>query len=101
MPKVSVYLPDELYRRAKEKDLPISTLTQEAIERALQDVRRAYDLRDRIQVCDGLYVALAEELRCPLVTTDRRLAVAAPPCEIRIPPGDPNAGAVPPPPRHP
>ena len=40
MPKVSVYLPDELYRRAKEKGLPISTLTQEAIERALQDDAR-------------------------------------------------------------
>ena len=83
----------------------------EALERALRlpqtfvqpsaaHVRRAYELRERIRVSDGLYVALAEDLGCPLVTTDRRLAAASPPCEIRMPPGDPNAGAVPPP-RHP
>jgi len=35
MPKVSVYLPDDLYRRAKEHDLPISKLAQEAITDAL------------------------------------------------------------------
>jgi post-segregation antitoxin (ccd killing protein) len=36
MPKVSVYLPDELYRRARERKLPISSLAQEAIEAALR-----------------------------------------------------------------
>lgn len=36
MPKVSVYLSDELYRRAKEHSLPISTIAQEAIEMALR-----------------------------------------------------------------
>lgn len=36
MPKVSVYLPDELYRRAREEELPISTLTQDAIAAALR-----------------------------------------------------------------
>jgi hypothetical protein len=36
MPKVSVYLPDDLYRRAKEHDLPISKLAQEAITDALE-----------------------------------------------------------------
>ncbi|HYF45251.1 MAG TPA: type II toxin-antitoxin system CcdA family antitoxin [Acidimicrobiales bacterium] len=35
MPKVSVYLPDELYRAARERDLSISTLAQEAIRDAL------------------------------------------------------------------
>lgn len=39
MPKVSVYLPDDLYRRAKDHDLPISALAQEAITKAL-DGRR-------------------------------------------------------------
>lgn len=75
-------------------------LPQRLIVPSAAHVRRAYELRDRIRVSDGLYVALAEELGCPLVTTDRRLAAAGPPCEIRTPPGDPNAGAVPPP-RHP
>lgn len=35
MPKVSVYLPDELYARAKARGLPLSALTQQAIEQAL------------------------------------------------------------------
>lgn len=35
MPKVSVYLSDELYRRAREHGMPISALTQRAIEDAL------------------------------------------------------------------
>jgi post-segregation antitoxin (ccd killing protein) len=42
MPKVSVYLPDDLYRAAQERKLPLSALTQEAVERAL----RASDLKD-------------------------------------------------------
>jgi len=36
MPKVSIYLPDELYRRARERNLSLSGLTQEAVERALR-----------------------------------------------------------------
>jgi predicted nucleic acid-binding protein len=66
-------------------------------------VRLAFALRDRIRVVDGLYVALAEELACPLVTTDRRLAVADAPCEIRIPPAPPShpTGVPVPPPRTP
>jgi post-segregation antitoxin (ccd killing protein) len=36
MPKVSVYLPDELYRKARERDLPLSALAQQAIEQALR-----------------------------------------------------------------
>ncbi|GAA5111305.1 hypothetical protein GCM10023320_03990 [Pseudonocardia adelaidensis] len=56
-------------------------------------VRRAFALRDRIRVRDGLCVALADELDCPLVTTDRRLAGANTPCEVRVPP----PGPIPPP----
>ncbi|MGH8892077.1 MAG: type II toxin-antitoxin system CcdA family antitoxin [Actinomycetes bacterium] len=36
MPKVSVYLSEDLYRRAKEQSLPISSIAQEAIESALR-----------------------------------------------------------------
>lgn len=36
VPKVSVYLPDELYRRAREAGLPVSTLAQEAVATALR-----------------------------------------------------------------
>jgi post-segregation antitoxin (ccd killing protein) len=36
VPKVSVYLPDELYRRAREQGLKLSALTQAAVERELE-----------------------------------------------------------------
>jgi len=36
MPKVSVYLSDDLYRQARDRELPISALAQEAIEQALR-----------------------------------------------------------------
>ncbi|MBK8097137.1 MAG: type II toxin-antitoxin system VapC family toxin [Planctomycetes bacterium] len=35
---------------------------------------RAWELRKNIAVYDGMYVALAEALSAPLLTTDRRLA---------------------------
>ncbi len=53
-------------------------------------LRLAFTLRERMRVVDGLYVALAGELHCALVTTDRRLAIADAPCEIRIPPAQPG-----------
>ncbi len=40
MPKVSVYLPDELYREARMRQLPLSALVQEAVERALRNSDR-------------------------------------------------------------
>ena len=39
MPKVSVYLPDELYRAARAAGLSISALTQRAVERSLKVAR--------------------------------------------------------------
>jgi post-segregation antitoxin (ccd killing protein) len=36
MPKISVYLPDDLYQMAREEQLPLSTLAQRAIEQALR-----------------------------------------------------------------
>lgn len=35
MPKISVYLPDELYRAARERGLSVSSLTQQAVQAAL------------------------------------------------------------------
>ncbi|MEX0791421.1 MAG: toxin-antitoxin system HicB family antitoxin [Actinomycetota bacterium] len=37
MPKVSIYLPDLLYRQAQEKGLSLSSLAQRAVERALKE----------------------------------------------------------------
>lgn len=39
MPKVSVYLPEELYRAARDLGLPLSTLAQRAIEEELHAAR--------------------------------------------------------------
>jgi predicted nucleic acid-binding protein len=39
-------------------------------------LRRVWELRDNVTAYDACYVALAEALRCPLVTADRRLAKA-------------------------
>lgn len=36
MPKISVYLPDDLYRRARQDRLSISALAQQAIAEALR-----------------------------------------------------------------
>lgn len=62
-----------------------ATLPQTLMPTTREQLRRAYELRERVRVVDGLYVALAEGLGCPLVTTDRRLAGAAAPCEVRCP----------------
>lgn len=73
-------------------DAALST-PQRLVTPSAAHVRRAFALREHIRVADGLYVALADELDCPLVTTDRRLGGANTPCEVRMPP----PGIVPPP----
>jgi predicted nucleic acid-binding protein len=79
-------LPAEVARDAIEEALG---LPQRLVHPSAAHVRRAFALRDHIRVVDGLYVALADELGCPLVTTDRRLAGAHAPCEVRVPPSGP------------
>jgi len=76
-------------------------LPQRLVTATARQVRLAFALRDRIRVVDGLYVALASELDCPFVTTDRRLAIADTPCEVRVPPAQPGSspGVPVPPPR--
>jgi hypothetical protein len=36
MPKVSVYLPDELYDEVRSRNLPLSAITQRAVEQAVR-----------------------------------------------------------------
>lgn len=48
-------------------------------------IPRIWELRDNLTAYDAAYVALAEALRCPLVTSDARLA-SAPGirCEVEV-----------------
>ena len=49
--------------------------------------QRVWQLRDNLTAYDAWYVALAEALNVPVVTLDRRLAVASgPTCSFRLPP---------------
>jgi post-segregation antitoxin (ccd killing protein) len=51
MPKVSVYLPDELYDEVRRRGLPLSAVTQEAIERRIAtDDRSQWISRMRTKV---------------------------------------------------
>ncbi len=48
-------------------------------------MRRAYQLRDNLTPHDAVYVALAELLKCELLTGDAKLAKApGPKCKIRL-----------------
>lgn len=51
-------------------DLPL------ALHEHLPLLRRALDLHENVSSYDAMYVALAEELRAPLLTADGRLAKA-------------------------
>lgn len=65
----------------------IADLESIAVERypTLPLMRRAYQLRQNVTAYDASYVALAELLRCELVTGDRRLADApGPRCPVRV-----------------
>ncbi|OLS97105.1 hypothetical protein BJF90_42930 [Pseudonocardia sp. CNS-004] len=86
----SAVLTPEVARDALDEALD---LPQRLVPPPAAHIRRAFALREHIRVTDGLYVALADELGCALVTTDRRLVGAHAPCEVRVPP----AGPIPPP----
>ena len=65
----------------------VHQLTELRIARyqALPYLSRAFHLRANLTPYDAMYVALAEDLDCALVTTDIRLSSApGPTCEIRL-----------------
>ena len=64
-------------------------LDQELVVPTADHLRWALARQDRIRVLDGLYVALAADRRCSLVTTDHRLARAGADVDIRTPPRAP------------
>ncbi|CAN5237775.1 type II toxin-antitoxin system VapC family toxin [soil metagenome] len=71
--------------KARDALAAATTLQQQLVVASGAHVQRAFDLRERIRVVDGLYVALAEERGVPLLTTDQRLVRADPPCEVLAP----------------
>lgn len=76
----------QVLRRLEQADTVSSGRAQEALDdlRALRIVRhptlalldRIWELRRNLSAYDALYVALAEALDAPLVTTDQRLSRA-------------------------
>ena len=60
---------------AAETALAIADLREAPVERYPLDplLERAWSLRSRLNAYDALYVALAVELDCPLITTDDRI----------------------------
>jgi predicted nucleic acid-binding protein len=71
--------------KARDALAAAMALHQQLVVPSAAHVQRAFDLRERIRVIDGLYVALAEERGVPLLTTDQRLVRADPPCEMLAP----------------
>lgn len=68
MPKVSVYLPDERYQRAREHGLKLSWLTRSAVEQALRDDANAPCIdaqrrRPRLEVAEFDLATLLDEVR--------------------------------------
>jgi predicted nucleic acid-binding protein len=55
---------------------------QDIVAATPRHLLRALELQDRIRVLDGLYVAVAEQLGAPLLTTDARLVGSDPPCDV-------------------
>ena len=58
MPRMQVYLPDELYRAVKERGLPASELLQEAVQ---AELRR----RDLNEEADQYLAELVDEVGAP------------------------------------
>jgi post-segregation antitoxin (ccd killing protein) len=70
MPRMQVYLPDELYRAVKERNLPASELLQEAVE---AEVRRQR-LNEEVQ---GYVAELIAEVGEPSARERARAAAIA------------------------
>lgn len=71
--------------KARDALAAVMALQQQLVVPSAAHVQRAFELRERVRVVDGLYVALAEERGVPLLTTDQRLVRAEPPCAVLAP----------------
>jgi predicted nucleic acid-binding protein len=72
-------------RRAKDSIDLLRLLELETVP-TQHVIGRIWELRSNITAYDAAYVAIAEQNRCPLVTTDLKLVAATgPACEFRTP----------------
>ena len=67
----------------------VAALAQELVVPSREHLHAALWAQDGIRVLDGLYVSLAQDRRCPVVTTDRRLARSSSGADVRVPPQRP------------
>ena len=74
-------LNEETARRAIRE---ASELVQEFVHPDARLMQHALELDGRIRVVDAVYVALAEQLDCPLLTSDQRLEASNPPCKLIV-----------------
>lgn len=71
--------------KARDAIAAAMALNQQLVVPSAALMQRAFELRGRIRVLDGLYVALAEQRGVPLLTTDQRLVRADPACRVLAP----------------
>jgi predicted nucleic acid-binding protein len=86
----SVHLLDVEFLQVLRRLVRQRTLTAKRAEEALEDLaalritryapvlllQRIWRLRQNLSACDAAYVALAEKLKAPLITRNRRIAAA-------------------------
>lgn len=80
MPKMQVYLPDELYERLKAhgEDLNVSRILQEALTRHLDDEERWEAGRAAVADYEAEFGKITEDEMCAQVEADKRNAVHPP-----------------------
>jgi predicted nucleic acid-binding protein len=74
--------------KARDAIAAAVALNQQLVVPSTSLMQRAFELRGRIRVLHGLYVAPAEQRGAPLLTTDQRLVRADPPCQLLAPATD-------------
>jgi ATP-dependent Clp protease ATP-binding subunit ClpA len=74
MPKINVYLPDELAAAVRDVQLPVSAICQSALERAVRDVtsaRGADQMPDEDRPASGLFGRFTQRARHAVTLAER------------------------------
>ncbi len=89
MPKMQVYLPDELYQRLKSHAgrLNVSGILQEALTRQLGDLERREALIAAVADYEAEFGKITDEEMRAQAAADKRNAIHPPPRRDRATPG--------------